>query len=154
MGIVDVHLTRVLLTYIFDMGIIDVHFDMGIVDVHFDMGIIDVHLARVLLTYILTWVLLTYILTWVLLTYIRKSLIKRRLVVIQGGHLTLFRLCICLYGVGGNLEAILFFFFFSLRCFNILCYASGFYYAIVLSSDVFDARGRVCVLFIGIVQRN
>ena len=36
-------------------------------------------------------------------------------------------------------------FFFSLRCFNILCYASGFYYAIVLSSDVFDARARVCV---------
>ena len=31
--------------------------------------------------------------------------------------------------------------FFFLRRFNILCYASGFYYAIVLSTDVFDARG-------------
>ena len=44
---------------------------------------------------------------------------------------------------------VFFFFFFSdvLLCFRLL-------YAIVLSSDVFDARARVCVLFIGIVQRN
>ena len=42
---------------------------------------------------------------------------------------------------------------FFLRCFNILCYASGFY---TLSSDVYDVRAcaRVCVFFIGIVQRN
>ena len=40
----------------------------------------------------------------------------------------------------------LFCFVFFLRCFNILCYASGFH-VIVLSSDVFDehARAHVCM---------
>ena len=49
------------------------------------------------------------------------------------------------------------FFFFFLRCFNILCYASGFY-VLLFFRQMFLTRARarlsVCVLFIGIVQRN
>ena len=45
------------------------------------------------------------------------------------------------------------FFFFFLRCFNILCYASGFY-MLLFFRQMFLMRARVCVLFIGIVQRN
>ena len=43
-------------------------------------------------------------------------------------------------------------FFFFLRCFNILCYASGFYMLVFVVRCLCCAR--VCVLFIGIVQRN
>ena len=45
---------------------------------------------------------------------------------------------------------------FFLRCFNILCYASGFYMLLFVVRCLWCARmrARVCVLFIGIVQRN
>ena len=45
---------------------------------------------------------------------------------------------------------------FFLRCFNILCYASGFYMLLFVVRCLWcaRARARVCVLFIGIVQRN
>ena len=53
---------------------------------------------------------------------------------------------------------LLFFFFsLSLKCFSILCYASGFY-MLLFFRQMFLTRARtrmfVCVLFIGIVQRN
>ena len=41
---------------------------------------------------------------------------------------------------------------FFLRCFNILCYASGFYILLFVVRCLWCARA--CVLFIGIVQRN
>ena len=46
--------------------------------------------------------------------------------------------------------------FFFLRCFNILSYASGFYMLVFVVRCLCCARvrARVCVLFIGIVQRN
>ena len=49
-----------------------------------------------------------------------------------------------------------FFFFFFLRCFTILCYASGFYMLVFVVRCLCCARvrARVCVLFTGIVQRN
>ena len=45
---------------------------------------------------------------------------------------------------------------FFLRCFNILCHASGFYMLLFVARCLWCARVRalVCVLFIGIVQRN
>ena len=51
-----------------------------------------------------------------------------------------------------------FFFFFFFRCFNILCYASGFY-MLLFFRQMFLTRARACVcvcvcVFIGIVQRN
>ena len=45
---------------------------------------------------------------------------------------------------------------FFFRCFNLLCYASGFYMLLFVVRCLWCARvrARVCVLFIGIVQRN
>ena len=51
------------------------------------------------------------------------------------------------------------FFFFFLRCFSILCFASGFY-MLLFFRQMFLTRACArmcvceCVLFIGIVQRN
>ena len=45
---------------------------------------------------------------------------------------------------------------FFLKCFNILCYASGFYMLLFIVRCLWCTRvgARVCVLFIGIVQHN
>ena len=64
-------------------------------------------------------------------------------------------MCTWIHESDAELICMRFFFFFSLslRCFSILCYASGFY-MLLFFRQMFLTRVRVCVLFIGIVQRN